>query len=1073
MRLPLYPILALGSALIPQTRAESTAPGDGELSFNEVIQPLLSEACYHCHGPDSGTREPKDAPLRLDRAEYAFEKRADGKTVLVPGKPEESLLIQLIRSTDAEKQMPPVKSHRQLKPDEIALLERWVKEGAKYEEHWSFISPVKKPVPQIQGDTWSRNAIDHFIEEKLKAKDLAPAPPEDPRVLIRRASLDLTGLLPDPADVDAFADDPSDAAYEAYLDKLLASPRYAEHRARYWLDYVRYSDTHGLHFDNLRSIWPYRDYLIRSFQNNKPFDRFVTEQLAGDLMPAASVDELVATGYIRANVSTNEGGTIPEEVQVNNTRDRAEAFGATFMGLTVGCAACHDHKFDPTSQKDFYSLSAFFNNTAEKSWDENIQDPPPVLRIPGPDKMPELERAIAMRHEPAEKYEKLRSGVDSQFHQQQVAGLKAEPVSEEGLKVHFRFDEGKGDLVKNSAPGANPDTYKVDTNPLIWGEDAWLWPSMRMDISSRLPLPNEGDFEANQPFSLAFWTMARLKTANIDTGTGGIVSRMGDSARNAHRGWDLFCDGSKFVIHIIHQWPQNAIRVESEPFSRGQWRHVGFTYDGSSKAAGVTLYVDGKPVPLKITNDTLEPGQTIRTDARMHVGRREDEQPLRETRFQDLRLYARALSSEEFTRLPFEDVAAQIIAREPDPAKWTADERFIVLDRWYLGSKNEEAQRLRGELDRIDGEIAKASEGGTPTLIARERPTPASAAVLDRGVYSARKERVIAATPHYLPPMAEGDPVNRLGLANWLLQENNPLLTRVTVNRMWQEIFGTGIVESTDDLGITGSRPTHPELLDWLAIDFRENGWDMRRLYKLMLTSATYRQSNATTPDKIAKDDKNRLLSRGPRFRMDAEVLRDSALQASGLLVEKTGGPPVKPYQPAGVWEAVSMPESNTKQYQADKGENLYRRSMYSFWKRFAPPPSLETFDAQAREVVCTRRARTNTPLQALVTMNDPQFVEAARKLAERALKGAGNDKERIDFMSRLTLGRSLTKTEMPTLEKSLERFRSHFNAQAEDAGALLTIGESPADTTLSPADIATWTMIANQFLNLDEYVTK
>ncbi len=1043
---------------------------EAPLSFNESIQPLLSEACYHCHGPDSGTREPKDEPLRLDRKDFAFQVRKSGRPVMIPGKPEESALIKIIRNPDPEKRMPPPKAHRQLKEEEMALLERWVKEGAKYEDHWSFIAPVKKPLVATDDDKWSRNDIDRIILAKLKTKGLSPAPPEDARALIRRATLDLTGLLPEPAEVETFAANPSDAAYEAYLDKLLSSPRYAEHRARYWLDYARYSDTHGLHFDNLRSIWPYRDYLIRSFQANKHFDTFLTEQLAGDLLPAASVDQLVATGYIRANVSTNEGGTIPEEVQVNNTRDRTEAFGAAFLGLTVGCSACHDHKFDPTSQKDFYSLSAFFNNTAEKSWDENIQDPPPVLRLPGADKLPELEAAIAARHDPAAKYENLRNHVEEEFL---AASPKPQPVSPEELKVRFRFDEGQGDAVKNSAPGANPTSFTVDTNPLVWGEDAWLWPSMRMDINSRLTLPEQGDFESTQAFSLGFWTMARLKTANIDTGTGSIVSRMGGSERNSHRGWDIFCDGGKFVIHIIHNWPQNAIRVESEPFARGQWRHVGFTYDGSMKAAGVKLYVDGKPVPLKVTHDSLQPGQTIRTDARLEIGRRDDEEPLRETRFQDLRLYARALSSEEHSRLPFEDVAAEIIAREPDPKKWTPDERFTVLDRWFLGSKHEEAARLRGDLARIDGEIARLGDGGTPTLVAQERPTPATANVLNRGVYSARKYRVSAATPAFLPPMAAGEPMNRLGLAQWLLQADQPLLARVTVNRMWQEIFGTGIVETTDDFGIMGTRPSNQELLDWLAVDFRENGWDMRRLYKMMLMSAAYRQSQATTEDKIAKDDKNRLLSHGPRFRMDAEVLRDSALQAAGLLVEKTGGPPVKPYQPPGVWEAVSMPESNTKQYQADKGENLYRRSMYSFWKRFAPPPSLETFDAQAREVVCTRRARTNTPLQALVTMNDPQFVEAARKLAERAIKASADDAARFQFMAEATISRKLTDKEQPAFAKSLEKFRAYFTAHAEDATGLLSTGDAPADATLAPADIATWTMIANQFLNLDEYVNK
>ncbi|WP_193214225.1 DUF1553 domain-containing protein [Luteolibacter marinus] len=1053
--------------------AIATTAGHGPISFNESIQPLMSEACYHCHGPDSGTREPKDDPLRLDREEDAFAKRKDGKAAIVPGKPDESSLVQVIRSADPDVRMPPPKSHRQLKPDEIDLLERWVAEGAVFEEHWAFVPPVKKSPPEQEGDRWSRNPIDRFILEKLRANGLQPAPPEDPRVLIRRATLDLTGLLPEPGDVEAFAANPSDEAYEAYLDKLLQSPRYAEHRTRYWLDYVRYADTHGLHFDNLRSIWPYRDYLIRSFQRNKPFDRFVTEQLAGDLLPAKSMDELIATGYIRSNVSTNEGGTIPEEIQVNNTRDRAEAFGGAFLGLTVGCAACHDHKFDPISTKDFYSLGAFFNNTAEKSWDENIQDPAPVLRIPPAARIPELEQALARRHDPAARYEQLRGNVESVFRESLAAGLKPEPVSPDGLEVRLKFDEGAGDVVKNSAPDARPASYKVETNPLAWGENSWLWPSMRMDINSRLALPEQGDFEADQAFSASFWAMTRVKTGNADTGTGSMLSRMGDMQRNAHRGWDLFLEGGKFIVHIVHRWPENAIRVESEPFPRGNWQHVGFTYDGSSKAAGVKIFVDGREVPVRITNDSLQPGQTIRTDVPLHVGRREDTQPLRETRYQDLRVYHRALTPDEFARLPYEDLASEILGREPDSSKWTSDEKFVVYNQWFLGRAYPEAAALRSELARIDSEIAAITKDGVPTLIAREKESPAYASVLNRGVYSSRKERVGAATPHFLSPMNDGLPGNRLGLAQWLFQGDQPLLGRVTVNRMWQELFGTGIVETADDFGIMGTRPSHPALLDWLAVEFRESGWDVRHMYKLMLMSATYRQGSAVTAEKLEKDDKNRLLSRGPRFRMDAEMLRDSALQASGLLVEKIGGPPVKPYQPAGIWDAVSMPESNTKKYEADHGENLYRRSMYSFWKRFAPPPSLETFDAQAREVVCTRRARTNTPLQALVTMNDPQFVEAARKLAERAIKAVADDNGRIDFMAKTTLGRGLRASELPAFTRSLGTFRAHFSGRPDEAAGLLSTGESPVDAALPPAEIATWTMVANQFLNLDEYVTK
>lgn len=1052
----------------------ATPEGVGEpISFNEVIQPLMSEACYHCHGPDSGTREPKDEPLRLDREEDAFRVRSNGKATIVPGKPEDSPLIQRIRSTDPELQMPPVKAHIQLKPEEKELLERWVREGAKFEKHWAFVPPVKKKLPDVHDEEWSQNAIDRFIQAKLEEQGLTPAPPEDPRVQIRRASLDLTGLLPEPEDVEAFAADPSDAAYEAYLDKLFASSRYAEHRTRYWLDYVRYADTHGLHFDNYRSIWPYRDYLIRSFAKNKPFDQFITEQLAGDLLPAKNMDELVATGYIRSSVSTNEGGTIPEEIQVANTRDRAEAFGGAFLGLTVGCAACHDHKFDPTSTKDFYSLGAFFNNTAEKPWDSNIRDPAPVLKVPSEDKIPALNEALARRHDSAEKYEKIRSNVESILREKMSAGLKPTPVADEGLLVRLRFDEGEGDVVANSAPEARQASYEVETNPLIWGENTWLWPSMRMDINSRLAMPKEGDFEVDQPFTASFWAMSRMKTGGATTGNGAFLSRMGGPERNGHRGWDMFHDGGKVVIHIIHHWPEQAIRVETPPIPRGEWQHIGFTYDGSAKAAGVKVFIDGKESPLTVTNDSLQPDLTIRTDAPLNVGRREDNEPLRETRYQDLRVYRRALSPDEFARLPYEDLASEIIAREPDPLKWSVDEHFVVCNQWYLGKADPEAMLLRSELDEIDRQIAEITKDGVPTLIAEERESPAYASVLNRGVYTARDERVGAETPEFLPPMNDGLPHNRLGLARWLLQEDQPLVGRVTVNRMWQELFGTGLVDTPDDFGIMGARPSHPELLDWLAVEFRESGWNLQHIYKLMLTSATYRQSNTITPEKFEKDDKNRLLSRGPRFRMDAEVLRDSSLQASGLLVEKIGGPSVKPYQPEGVWAAVSMPESDTKKYEADHGENLYRRSMYSFWKRFAPPPSLETFDAQAREVACTRRARTNTPLQALVTMNDPQFVEAARKLAERAVRSGDDPEIRLNFMSEVTLGRALLASEIPSFTKSLRTFHEHFSASAEDASALLSTGESPVDPDLDPKEIATWTMVANQFFNLDEYVTK
>ncbi|RYD22747.1 MAG: DUF1553 domain-containing protein [Verrucomicrobiaceae bacterium] len=1052
--------------------AKSAAPEGQKLSFNTHIQPILSENCYHCHGPDSGTREPKSEPLRLDREKYAFQNREDGKPVIVKGDPGASLLVRLLKTQNSEEVMPPPKSHKELTPEQIATIERWVSEGAEYEEHWSFIPPKKAATPPVSHPEMVNNPVDAFIQQKLAKQNLTPRPLEDPRVLIRRASLDLTGLLPDAADVEAFAKDPSDANYQNYLEKLFASQSYAEHRTRYWLDYSRYADTHGLHFDNVRSIWPYRDYVIRSFAQNKPYDDFVREQLAGDMIPAKTADTWIATGYVRCNVSTNEGGTIPEEIHANNTRDRAEAFGAAFLGLTVGCAACHDHKFDPTAQKDFYSLAAFFNNTAEKPWDDNIADTGPVLRLPADDsKRADFDAAVAKRSEAEMAYQKRRSQATALFKEWLAAGNKPTAVSSEGLDLRLRLDEGKGDVVKNSAPGAKTASYKADTNPLVWGEQVWFWPSPRLEIATNLPMADQGDFEWDQPFSASMWTMLRMKTGNSITGNGSLIAKMGDASMQNHRGWDFFIDGDKLVVHIINKWPDQAIRADTPGVPRGEWVHVGFSYDGSGKGEGVKLYINGEERKVDLPTNTLQPGQTIRNALPFHLGQRAAGDRMREGVYQDVRLWRRKLDAAEFARLPYEDTAAEILAASPDPEKWGARERFIALDRFFLATADAETKKLREQVRAADAEIDALGKGGSPTLITRERPAPAVAWILDRGVYSSRKQMVTPATPEFLPAMKGNS--SRLDLAEWLFTPENPLFARVTVNRIWQEVFGTGIVETSDDFGIMGARPVNQELLDWLAVEFRESGWDVKHIYQLLLTSHTYRQSNHATEEAVAADPGNRLLSRGPRFRMDAEVLRDTALQASGLLAATVGGPPVKSYQPEGVWEAVSMPESNTLHYKQDSGEALYRRSLYSFWKRFAPPPSLETFDAQAREVVCIRRARTNTPLQALVSMNDPQFFEAARKLAEKTILHSSQTEERLGYLSETLLSRPLAADESAKLTKSLETFSKHYREHPQDAKELLTTGAAPANPAIDPIETATWAMMSNQFLNLDETLTK
>ncbi len=543
------------------------------ISFNDDVQPLLADNCYACHGADPGSRK---AQLRLDRAEYATAVRKDGPPAIVPGRPDASGIVQRIESKDEKKVMPPPEAHKTLKPDQIALLRQWIAEGAEYQEHWSFVVPTRPAVPAVSstGAKWALNPVDRFILARLEREKLSPAPEADRRTLLRRVTLDLTGLPPTPEEVDAFIADRSPDAYGRVVDRLLASSRFGEHRARYWLDYVRYADTHGIHFDNYRSIWPYRDYVIRAFNANKPFDRFVREQLAGDLLPARTVEELAATGFMRCNLTTNEGGTITEEVFVNQTRDRVEAFGATFLGLTTGCAACHDHKFDPFTQRDFYGLAAFLSNTVEKPWDLNIAEPAPVLRLPPEETKGTAEVVLRARADLQEKLDARKAQGRELMATWLAAGNRPKPVPADNLELRIRLDEGQGDVVKNSAPGAKVTEFKADTNPLIWGENTWLWPSMRMDIMTRLRLGNHGDVDLSDKFSAGGWIMLRAKPGGgvrTGTGNGSLLARMGDESRRSGAGWDIYQEGTVFIVNLVPDWNSPtpgaaASRLASGPF---------------------------------------------------------------------------------------------------------------------------------------------------------------------------------------------------------------------------------------------------------------------------------------------------------------------------------------------------------------------------------------------------------------------------------------------------------------------------------------------------------------------------
>jgi hypothetical protein len=1002
----------------------------GPVEYNRDVRPILAENCFPCHGPDSAARK---ADLRLDRREGAIDAGA-----VTPGDPAASELIARINSSNRKELMPPPSLHKVLTAHQKDILRQWIEAGAEYQLHWSLIAPQRPLPPRVKHEAWIRNPIDRFILAKLEEQGLDPAPEADRRTLARRLSLDLTGLPPCPTDVDAFVNDSSTDAYAKLVDRLMESPAWGEHRARYWLDAARYADTHGYHFDNYREMWSYRDWVISAFNRNLPFDRFTVEQLAGDLLPNRTLDQQIASGFNRCNMSTNEGGTIPEENLVNYTRDRTETVSQVWLGLTANCAVCHDHKFDPLTQREFYEMAAFFNNTTQGALDGNIKDTPPAVFVPG---LADRERWSAIPGERAA----LRRRVDAR-------ATAARPEVEKWLSGQTR--DSLGSLIPSKDLRLNVG--------LSTREEGKFQPARRYP-GALFECADSGDFERKDAFSFGAWI--RLPKADQ---TGSVIARMDD--QHDYRGWDLWIENGRVATHLVNKWPENALKVVSRAaIPLNTWTHVFFTYDGSSRAAGVRLYLDGESQPLDIATNQLN--DTIRTAVPLKVGQRHTTARLDEVGISDVRVYRRTVASGEVADIVGASRALSLFDRPPQQR---AGRDLDALLSWWLTTRDPGSRELHAKLDRLQQEEAAIRSRGTVGHVMQERTEPALAYVLYRGEYDKRRAKVSPDTPDVLPAMAADLPHNRLGFAEWLLRPEHPLTARVTVNRFWQEVFGTGLVRTTGDLGISGELPSHPELLDWLAVEFRESGWDVKRFFKLIVTSATYRQSAASTPEKAEKDSQNRLLSRGARFRMDAEMIRDYALAASGLLVGKLGGPSVKPFQPEGVWEAVAMPESNTRIYQRDRGEAVHRRSIYTFWKRAAPPASLEVFNAPSREVCTVRRERTDTPLQALVTLNDPQFVEAARALAQFTLDQARDrDQERIDFLARRLLARPLRPEECQVVRTSLERLLSYYHSHAEDSTRLLAVGELKSISTQEPAVVAAWTMLANELMNLDEVLNK
>jgi hypothetical protein len=922
-----------------------------KVDFNYHIKPLLSDRCYACHGPDEKARK---ARLRLDQKEGAFKALEDGQFVIKPGDLAKSEVFRRITTADPDDLMPPPKSNLSLSRDEVELIRRWIEQGAQWDKHWSFVPVKKVELPKFKNTAWLKNDLDAFVLARLEQEGLKPTAEASKERLIRRVTFDLTGLPPTLAEIDDFLADTSPRAHEHVVDRLLASPTYGERMAVDWLDVARYADTYGYQADRFNHLWPWRDWVISAFNRNLPFDDFIIWQIAGDLLPNATREQKTATAFNRNHRQTNEGGSVDEEFRVEYNADRVHTTAGAFMGLTIECARCHDHKYDPISQKDYYRLFAFFNSTDESGLYSHFTD-----AIPSP--------ALVLYKDDAQeqKHKELKAAIRAK--EKEVRNF----TGGGGLVAHYTFDDLK---VTNSV--STNFTAKVSESPkLVTGKSG---NAFQFNGENSVAIEKVANFKRSDPFSFSLWLKIPEELEEI------VVMHHQQAGSDAgYHGYQLILERGHASLGLIHFWPGNAIKVRTrEKLRTNEWVQVGITYDGSSRASGVKLYVDGKAAEVEVVRDHLY--KDFANNQPLILAARFRGRGFKDGLIDDLRVYNRCLTAAEMAD-------GQL-----------RNEQIVASD---------ELQKLRKEENEFINSIPEIMIMGD---LPKARPT----FLLKRGAYDAHGDVVEPGTPESILPLDPKLPKNRLGLAKWLTAPKNPLTSRVIVNRYWQMFFGRGIVASSEDFGSQGQLPSHPELLDWLAQRFMDSGWNLKALHKLIVMSATYRQASEATPELLARDPDNKLLARGTKQRLTAEMLRDQALAAAGLLVGKVGGPSVKPYQPEGLWEEKSA----AWKYEPDKGEGLYRRSMYTYWKRTSPHPAMTTFDAAERNSCVVRRQTTSTPLQALVLLNDPQFVEAAQKIAERASKEAGtNPDDRIRYTFRLLTGRAPTDKQMRVLERLYE----------------------------------------------------
>jgi hypothetical protein len=1030
---------------------------DDKVSFDRDIRPILSDKCYFCHGPDAKERK---ADLRLDVESSAKE------TAIVAGRADESELIKRIFSEDADTLMPPPASKLALSDSEKRKVRAWIEQGAEYAQHWAFIPPKSIALPKVNQAGWCKNELDYLVLAQIERQGMHPSQEADRETLIRRVTLDLTGLPPTLAEIDAFLSDKEVGAYERLVERLLQSERYGERMAVEWLDIARYADTYGYQNDRYRAMWPWRDWVVQAFNKNLPYDQFITWQIAGDLLPSATREQILATAFNRNHRQTNEGGSVEEEFRAEYVADRVNTFGAAFLGLTLECCRCHDHKYDPLSQRDYYQLASFFNSVDESGLYSHFTDatPTPTLLLSTEQQSAEIE---SLRQQITSQESKLRELAVSKLDAAKawrtklpstVEGSLAELVSKsikQCLIGDYPLEALEGNKVANHAKAEQAGS--VSENPKI--EPGRVGNGLVLSGEDNVSFKTGGDFTRNQPFSIALWLNA---PRHFDRAV--IFHRSQAWTDSGSRGYELLLEDGRLSVGLIHFYPGNAIRlVAKEKLPINDWKHVAIAYDGSSRAQGVTLFVDGKAVECDVVRDGLTKNMHDGGVTELTVGQRFRDVGFRDGRVDEFKVFDRDLTSLEIQQVFASAAINELNASQFDPSSFSEE----AIIGFFLQTQDEEYKQELVSLRQLRDRLSELNDPIQEIMVMRET-APRPTYILARGAYDAPLEVVERDTPKSMLPMKTDWSKDRLGLAKWLADPEHPLTARVAVNRFWQATFGTGLVSTAEDFGLQGAAPANAELLDWLSRHFIESGWNVKSLMRLIVTSATYRQQSNLTAELLRDDPENRLLARGPAHRLSAEMIRDLALASSGLMVDTIGGAPVKPYQPEGLWE-----EKSGEKYNRDTGAGSRRRSLYTFWKRTSPPPSMMSFDATSREVCTVRRQSTLTPLQILVLLNDPQYVEAAKALAERALKQSNERKQQLQYVFRALTARRANEKELASLASLFDDQLGEFKLNPDNASKLLKVGDHTVSSELDANELAAMTVVAGGLMTYDETVMK